>query len=176
MNCPWSKTVTTNERNSWSPNAYINSIHGPIRTAFFWRAFIRILQINSIRWCARNSNNPKARFQACCWIHHTLFQMTYTRIRAKSVHILFSRFSPAPRCILLLVQVRSDTHLKRPLFRELQGVHRFLFFGECSLPLYSKNIWNNIIAMGWKFYVPDDQLEHGFHQISEFPRGNVLPL
>ena len=25
--------------------------------------------------------------------------------------------------------------------------------------------------MGWKVYVPDNQLEHEFHQISEFSRG-----
>ena len=41
------------------------------------------------------------------------------------------------------------------------GEFYFLFISKLKLRYFN----------GWKVHVPDDQLEHGFHQISEFPRG-----
>ena len=57
---PWSNVqiVTTNA---------IVGVH-----TYVW-AHSNGLQINSIRLCTRN-NNPKARFQACCWIHRTSYE------------------------------------------------------------------------------------------------------
>ena len=82
------------------------------------------------------------------------------------MQIFSPRFSPAPRYIALLVVITDrefkNTSKKLALPRRSSLLPFFLRMFFASL---FRKYWNNVISMGWKVYVPDDQLKHGFHQI-----------